>query len=510
MSDFVEPKEPLSKIYKDDEGHILGFVPCEDMWIVREKSKPDAVLKRANLSTRTWGHWKYEHQDKPWLFEWLYLHSDALPKKLSPEANGFKPTKSMHAFREQSSIAAIADAAERSKDQRKASWQAPYSDHVTKQLIWSWRKKYKDYPWFERWLLRGEDADGIHIARLHQIRGAARAWNFAFLCRDAGMDPGTYCDWINSGRIPDLPWLLWLYGGPIPDGAFVVRESLQRLRSEYSKSAICKAARESGAHIHLGDALRWESDPQTKAGLEKAIEAANKSGPKSPPESETWNKLHSRTRKNIWESAKSATLSACCKRAGVTDYYQSLQQAERCGVQKELENYLKQEGKYPNTKNRLSGLIVPNFFIPSSDMLAFREKALKEWTLQNIAPLKNLPYFDQWFVDWTMPGIMDGRRPGLVGSKEAPPAEGDTGDGAPDYSLTLPMAVAVSGINKGVIWRAAKRSEIANNRKDGRDFRLDRQSFIDWHFKKVEKPEREESQAAVESKIREHVPDYTN
>jgi hypothetical protein len=66
----------------------------------------------------------------------------------------------------------------------------------------------------------------------------------------------------------------------------------------------------------------------------------------------------------------------------------------------------------------------------------------------------------------------------------------------------------MSGINKGTIWRAAKKGDIANNGEKGRAFRLDLHCFYAWLFERAKEPEREESEATVESKVRKHVPDH--
>jgi hypothetical protein len=82
-----------------------------------------------------------------------------------------------------------------------------------------------------------------------------------------------------------------------------------------------------------------------------------------------------------------------------------------------------------------------------------------------------------------------------------------SGEKDQEQQIDLPLASKMSGINKGTIWRAAKKGDIANNGQKGRALRLDLHSFNDWLLERAKGPEREESETTVESKVRKHVPE---
>lgn len=402
------PKEPLSNVFELPEGGCL-VAPTEDMWLVHEQAKPAAIMLRAGLQPKTWDDWKFKYgKAHPELFVWLRSHSDRLPAHIQRAVEEkIPPTLAMHQFRAQSSIKAIADAAVRNEDQRTLTWQPDYAPHVTKQLIWSWQKRFARYPWFDAWLLRGEDPPAdVTIATLDQVRRCARAWNFAELCRRIGMNAGTtYPRWIKQGKIPN-EWRPWLYGAPAPEGAFVVSAKLRALRQEMSCLKICQAAGLRPAYVWL-----WQQDPLKKEALAAAVQAAQKLGAPSPPVGvPCWDQLPTRTRKNMWKYALAARPTECRRRAEAEGTYRhQLAEARRCGVEEHLQRYLNREKPY-HTMQEWSGLVAKNFFIPTPTMLAFRAEALKEWTEQHIAALTRLPGFDQWFREWTRPGCMDGRR----------------------------------------------------------------------------------------------------
>ncbi len=112
----------------------------------------------------------------------------------------------------------------------------------------------------------------------------------------------------------------------------------------------------------------------------------------------------------MWRFAKAATLAACCKRAGISveRYYTFLRRTADLGVKEILERYL--EGEERRRWGRLAGPIGENFFVPSENMLAFRREATQEAARQNIRFFKELPGFENWFLDSVIPRTFSGRR----------------------------------------------------------------------------------------------------
>src|SRR5262249_21265927 len=205
------------------------FVPSETLRLVHERSTPDAVLMRVGRGRRLWYAWKRDHAAAhPWLFDWLYDRTQKLP---AGAGDLLMPTEEMRAFREEASIRATA----RASDQPEESVSGCYLVNL--------KREYRRYPWFERWLLRGEDPPpGVTVATAKQVAACRAAWDWVRHCLRGGFHPNTYKNWIKFGLIPDARWLRWLYGAPTPEGAFVVPPALQKLRKELSLTGISAAA----------------------------------------------------------------------------------------------------------------------------------------------------------------------------------------------------------------------------------------------------------------------------
>src|SRR5262249_5985773 len=244
----------------------------------------------------------------------------------------------------------------------------------------------------------------------------------------------TYVLWLRNGQIPDLGWLKWLYGFPQPDDAFVVSLALQRLRREQSRESLVRAAGLNDTAI-----WHWEQDDRTRDVI-----AAILAGGKGRDEV-GWDQLNAATQRRMNNVVKAASLDACCERAGlsVAQYRKEVAEADRCSVKAELLAYLTNEGRYAppgkkgmpqdngmRVKNRQSGLVVPNFFIPTPAMWMFRGRAQQEATKQNIWAITNLPSFDVWFRDWTAPKAHRGKR--YLVPLISPDADAGTQNGSPD------------------------------------------------------------------------------
>jgi hypothetical protein len=376
------------------------------MLLVHEASKPTVVARRANVDEETLRKWRVTHGDQ--FVRWL-RGADVAPDA----GEAFRPTALMLAFRKEASISAVRLAAVRDLAEVPGTQRGRYREQVSHRLINCWRDEYRHVPWFDGWLLRGEEPPShVTVATAQQVRRCRRAWDYYDLCRRA--DPpvsveNTYVtEWLGKGKIPDVEWLLWLYGAPPPSGAFVVSPALQRLRSEMTSYGATTAAR-----IDESWPLEWRADEATRLALEDAKRVAGAQGPRGQGAwRERWKSLPQATAERMWTFARCATLPACCERAGIlkTDYYQSLAGARGCGVEELLRQYLACDGPFKKPNYREVGLVARHFFIASPLMLAFRRVAEEEMRQQAIWGLAKLPGFRHWFRDWVTPGQRHGRR----------------------------------------------------------------------------------------------------
>jgi hypothetical protein len=411
--------KPRTGIYPIDGGFL--FVPTEDMWNVHEASKPSSVSERAGLGRAD--RWIENHSERwPWLVDWLYWSCE-----IPAEADGFEPTDAMLAFRKQATIRAILAGAPRCEERMQEAWRQDYRPHITEALLSYWRRLYKKYDWYDRWLLRGEHAPaGVTAVTAQQARRCSRAWDFATFCRRIGVrSDATYVLWLSRRQVPNLGWLKWLFGAPAPAGAFVVGSELQRLRHEMGRKAILKAVGLSSATIWC-----WEKGQRTSEAIKAILSGGD------GEDAEGWGQLNPDTRRHMEDVGKAASLAACCTRAGfdASRYYSALKEAERCGVKGELLQYLRLEGRYTTAKARQSGLVADNFFIPTKDMLRFRAEAIGEAAKQKVWSLHGLPGLDDWFRDWTSPKSYRGKRHILALSEDTLPPVVQEHQNTPDQA----------------------------------------------------------------------------
>jgi hypothetical protein len=316
-------------IYPIPDGFL--FVPTEDQWNVREQSKPSTIATQAELGkdfftnqVRTYG------QRFPWIAEYLYAVRE-LPRDGS--ADGFETTPGMLAFRNHATIQAILGRAKRSKEQVKFTWAKGKRNHVSDALLSAWRKQFKDYEWYDRWQLRGEEPPpNVRVVTVQQSQRASRAWDFSTFCADLGFRAdGTYVLWLRNGQVPDLGWLKWLYGFLPPDGAYVVSLALQRLRHEKSRKGVARAAGLNDAAV-----WHWEQDDRTRDIIATIVTGGKGKDAKG------WDELDAATQRRMTKVVQAASLNACCERAGmsVAQYRKEFSEADRCGVKAELLAYL--------------------------------------------------------------------------------------------------------------------------------------------------------------------------
>jgi hypothetical protein len=207
--------------------------------------------------------------------------------------------------------------------------------------------------------------------------------------------------WLSRRLISDLGWLQWLFGAPAPSGAFVVGLEVQRLRKEMSCKGVLRAVGVNPATL-----WHWKRSPRTSAPTKAILAGEN------CKQTTQWAQLPSDTQIRMEKIRKALSLRECCNRAemSVSGYHNLVKKAERCGVRHEFEQYLKLRGKYVVNRSRQCGLVADRFFIPTPDMLRFRDEAVQEGTKQKIWSLADLPGFKSWFMAWVTPKAHRGRR----------------------------------------------------------------------------------------------------
>jgi hypothetical protein len=320
----------------------------------------------------------------------------------------------MRNVRRKLSVEAIIDAAREDDPKQRG---------LNVQQIHNWLSRYpekqcpeKQYPWLETWLLKGESLpEGIEIANRRQVEACGRAWHYTGLCARAKIYRHTYRKWIVKQLVPKA-WRPWLFGGELPPGGFVVDLKLQRLRDEMSPAGIIG---KKGADLDASTLWEWHKSELIMEALEWAIEWATQTGAREalvPPWPQRFGEIPTKTKNNLIRYGKAATCSACCERAGwrLDDYSHALAEAERLGVGKLLESYVKglppferQWHRARRSEKPYYGLVAENLFIPTPKMIDFRTAAQAEASRLRLAKtlgkLKDHPAFQAWFLDWTNP-----------------------------------------------------------------------------------------------------------
>jgi hypothetical protein len=318
--------------------------------------------------------WVKEHG---WIVDWLY--GGPVP----PEAGTFHPTPAMLRFRRCASIKGLARAIGKSTGSMRY-----------------WLELYETVSWFRGWLLRGEDApDYVAVATKSQI-GHMVAWcDYEAHCRKAKIHLGDYYHWLRSGEhISTVDLLRWLFGLEL-SGVFIVGPKLQQLRQEMTPMGICRAA-----GIDYSTYRKAKSKREVQKALARAI--TNARAPGHPSRDSVGTNLPPQTIRWIWNYACAARPKECYKRAGLmspvgvaTPYHDAIRQAKALGAEIELIDYLKNSKKWQAARARQTGL-VGHLFIPSGNMLRFREVALQAMSKHAISALaREVPAFDSWFID---------------------------------------------------------------------------------------------------------------
>src|SRR5262249_9066152 len=164
---------------------------------------------------------------------------------------------------------------------------------------------YQAYDWFDRWLLRGEDAPaGVKVVTAQEARRCSSAWDYAAFCQRVGIrSDSSYVLWLSRRKVPNLAWLKWLFGWPAPARAVVVGGGLRRLRREMNRKGVLRASGLNTATIWT-----WENGPRTSAHI-KAILAGE-----DATKLEGWTRLPEVTRRHMTDIHRAMALDACCGR----------------------------------------------------------------------------------------------------------------------------------------------------------------------------------------------------
>ncbi len=386
-SEAAKPHRFLTGYYDDGLGNRL-FVPTKNMWLLHEANKPATVLNRAGLPQSLWYKWKSEFQDQQtWVLPWLYW-SERPPKgtqvvhasgrttiKRGPKPDEFFATAEMATFRNYSS--------------RGSAVKAVNAVGVSEKYVRRWLDQYKHLGWFEGWLLRGENPDGIYVATVAQIQRCESAWAYPRLLSQLGIKQLTYQTWLSSAFPQDqrAEWIDWLYGSGAPAGWFVVPEKVEALRNRMSPAGIGKAA-------GIESWVNWNYDPQRQKALAAAVKAVRQS--RKPENTEAWQTLYGDIDPKDWKTRRMAermlqyagasTLAAALKDIGMIqqtwEHYQK--EAAKVGgepLKEALRRYvLLDHGRGMNK----CGVVREGLFAPSIAMWRFRELANRQRTAKGI------------------------------------------------------------------------------------------------------------------------------
>lgn len=398
-------KRAHAAIYDAPQGAL--FVPTEDMWLVHEQATLSAVVRRSDTTERVVKRWSKDLDiELPKLIEWFY--SDYKPResfnRLPPLPNGQPPTALMRAVREEARLSSIANATQRSVEQLSATRAKRLAPRVSVPLICSWFDSLAEHEWFRPWLLRGQRVpDEVTVATRELVRRARRAWDYVAHLRATGVrDRGTYPRWL--AEFPNQSYLRWLYGGPNPEGVFVVPLRLQRLRNESTETAICLAAEPKlGPHTPG----LWRRSEFLRGLLQVLMAKASHGGTAVGPDALA--KGDPRTLRAMFAYARAATVNARCVRAGLhaSNYSTLIRGAERVGAKADLDLYLnakRPQGDWRKCRSVFSARL----FVPSPAMLEFRSGAIAAGAQVLFAA--DLPGLEEWFLDWVVPRATSGRR----------------------------------------------------------------------------------------------------
>jgi len=375
---------------------------------------------------------------------WLY-HAPVDLKILPPS---HRADTRMLAFRSESTIQALLRAALR------ATPNALISSRVK-----VWLERYERMSWFQRWLLRGENAPSdVRVLTIGELQRFDRAWDYIGILRDAkqnasgsGIDRSMYQRCFREEMFPTeqlAGFVQWLFGGPMPQGWYIVPEwfssLLQRLtvagirqaaelsagftgsckRDATLGQALAEAVRKKGQLGHK-DCPAWQSlgdraneriaqhnltngrknviytpiEQQRQcilayakhAQLTRALESVGKSY-------ETWTELRAEAALHIGASAARADR-------------QAIMAAARAALDELVQPSLPVSGG-PDERAPASGRLAPGLYAPMPWMYSFRIAATNRRREHHISGVRDVPRsaaWQSWMLDSVIPTRQHGR-----------------------------------------------------------------------------------------------------
>jgi len=246
----------------------------------------------------------------------------------------------------------------------------------------------------------------VRMLKADEIDRAVRAFRYQEHLEGREQPQSTYSLWLD--RLPRA-WIWYLHGLPAPAEVFIAPPWLPKLRHEVSITGIC-----SRAGVNVKDYYEWMKHLQLKTRFEEAKTIASSKGDTPAGLAaieEALSGLEAVTAGGMLRYALASRFRACQQAAGVGKdaYNSSIRVAKQLGAEDLVLKYLRQEPPFGTWRNTMSGLVAPNFFIPSPLMMAFRTAAEAAFTSQSVYELLALPGFKEWAEDLIFPKTKMGR-----------------------------------------------------------------------------------------------------
>jgi len=417
-------KKTRSGIYTDEDNNIL-FVPTVSLFRFRQERSPRTVLISLGLSPDLWYDWQERFEKDHWLFGWLYgnkppqnIQLRYKPKRKGPRERSLREDvffldREMVRFRKAASVWHTC---------KRLCADHDGSSGCTEGAISKLLLRFRSAEWFEDWMFGRKLPENVFILTESEIRKCREAWNYPEFFRTLGAASSKYSKWID--RFPPgaiYEWMLWLYGGPMPDGWYVVPESAYELKCRLSPGAVIKAAGVAQSAV----LNNWRKDPIRSDALADAMKAFTHCQAKYvdtylSQHSEAWKRLEEtysgtwsatgplrRIKSAILRYAAQSTIEAACKDIGYSpSSWNDCRRKARDIGGPSLEAALVDFVMTSHTRRDRRGVVANGLFLPSKAMLQFRKKAREIAAQKRISMVKcRIPFgcFAKLFLDWTLP-----------------------------------------------------------------------------------------------------------
>jgi hypothetical protein len=298
--------------------------------------------------------------------------------------------------------------------------------------------------WLPAYLRKGADPPpDVRSVTRGEMDRLCRLFNHPGILRRLRATTSAYDEWFARGIFPadePIAWLLYLYGWSVPAGWLVITESMERLRSERTTEAICRAAK-----IAESQPYRWRRRADTSAAFEGLCRSARNISGSSEAEPPKADRLGLRTMTAMRRFANAARLAECCRRAGlaVNSYYAMLARVKDPASKTALEDFLS-GAERDRTGFRFAktfGVIGPKLFRPPPLMREFVGETRRLASPEDcgISRLMKLPCFGLLVAEFALPRSHRGTRHAMewfqtaagigesrVASAIAPPSDRDS------------------------------------------------------------------------------------